>query len=1014
METFATRDEELADLVRLYEPAVDEALDMPAEEQRAERTALLVAALTTLFLATYGDEGGDPSRADEFAAVFVKAMEAAVDLMTPEVGEDGELIGRESDDPAAASRARDTQRDRMTEWFATATLGAATLYAAESKPTDTKWVKTWVTRRDDRVRDTHVPLDGETKDVGDVFVVKTTPEARMQYPGQPVGPIEAWINCRCVLSISEVSMTAAAEKKSGFSGVVLVALPEGDETITYNDGDTTELHQTLAYLGTIDQLQDGERDEVLRVAENLASQFQPFTARIAGLGTLGKDQDGIAITESRELQDLHEMARDSAIIDRMYSERNEHPTWISHITAGTLQPGDEVRFDRIGAWFGGDDHVTFAMGEPGGEIPLENPPAVLGDEPMDDEMMDDDELPEPSEPLAPEDDEMPVWGVAAPEGVESGDGRMFALDSLTWRDLPLPLTWQRADMGEHQGKVIVGRVDNFERVDNLIYWDGVLLPDVDETEEVIALISQGALRGVSVDADQGTAHVPSDEDLEAAMESGQPMTDVWDAARISGLTIVQIPAFTEAFIVLGERPGTEVQEDLEPVEEAPSFEPETGTFRDYDTEARKRMADAGTAMPDGSYPIADLEDLRNAIQAIGRAKDPDAVKRHIRKRAKALDAENLLPDTWAARVESFKRGTGWITHPEETRRIHDYWVRGKGAAKIRWGTPGDFTRLVRHLRKYIEPRFLYRTAAQWHHDALGYWPGQCGLPGNPPCGAKRGVPGVPGAQSDTIEAAQETDMTPALTLVAAAPPAIIDRTWFDNPGFTGPTPLSVDTKTGRLSGHIATWGTCHIGIDKVCVTPPKSKTDYAHFHLGVVNTTDGELSVGSLTLGTGHADLNMSANDTRRHYDHTGTAVAKVRAGEDEHGIWVAGALCEGVTEEQARTLAAAGGISGDWRSIGGNLELVAGLAVNVPGFPVPRPALAASGERQTALVAAGVVVANADVNTFANVDELAEAVVDKIERRQKRREVLASLSPLADEVRQKRLNALADLEASV
>jgi hypothetical protein len=54
--------------------------------------------------------------------------------------------------------------------------------------------------------------------------------------------------------------------------------------------------------------------------------------------------------------------------------------------------------------------------------------------------------------------------------------------------------------------------------------------------------------------------------------------------------------------------------------------------------------------------------------------------------------------------------------------------------------------------------------------------------------------------------------------------------------------------------------------------------------------------------------------------------------------------------------------VSGDWRPINGHLELVGLLAVNVPGFPVPRQrALAASvgdeGEYETlALVAAGIV----------------------------------------------------------
>jgi len=91
-----------------------------------------------------------------------------------------------------------------------------------------------------------------------------------------------------------------------------------------------------------------------------------------------------------------------------------------------------------------------------------------------------------------------------------------------------------------------------------------------------------------------------------------------------------------------------------------------------------------------------------------------------------------------------------------------------------------------------------------------------------------------------------------------------------------------------------------------------------------------------------HAGRRLAASDTAAHYEHTGVAVADVAAGEDEHGIWIAGTLRSTVTDEQVEVLRASP-LSGDWRSIGGKLELVAALAVNSPGFPIPR-ALVASG----------------------------------------------------------------------
>jgi hypothetical protein len=61
-------------------------------------------------------------------------------------------------------------------------------------------------------------------------------------------------------------------------------------------------------------------------------------------------------------------------------------------------------------------------------------------------------------------------------------------------------------------------------------------------------------------------------------------------------------------------------------------------FRDFPSATRKRMAKAGTAMPDGSFPIANCQDAKNARQAIGRTSESKraAVERHIAKREKAL------------------------------------------------------------------------------------------------------------------------------------------------------------------------------------------------------------------------------------------------------------------------------------------------------------------------------------------------------------------------------------------
>lgn len=191
-------------------------------------------------------------------------------------------------------------------------------------------------------------------------------------------------------------------------------------------------------------------------------------------------------------------------------------------------------------------------------------------------------------------------------------------------------------------------------------------------------------------------------------------------------------------------------------------------------------------------------------------------------------------------------------------------------------------------------------------------------------------------------------------MTAGGGPLLPPRNWFEDPDLTEPTALSI-SEDGRVFGHVAAWGTCHIGRNDICLTPP-SGTDYRLFLLGERDTDEGTVAVGQITLGTDHPDTRWAWGRARDHYADTGCAVADIVVGEDPYGIWCAGAVRPDATDEQIVALKAAK-LSGDWRPLQGKYELVAALAVNTPGFPIPRTstAIAASGEQQ-GLVAAGIV----------------------------------------------------------
>jgi hypothetical protein len=364
-----------------------------------------------------------------------------------------------------------------------------------------------------------------------------------------------------------------------------------------------------------------------------------------------------------------------------------------------------------------------------------------------------------------------------PEELESGDGRSFKKGAITFRELPLPLMWQTQTADGHNGSVVVGRIDYMERTENGIGNAYGVFDTGNHAQEVVRLLQNGFIRGVSADMDKFEAveekSEPSKEDSENSKKTLGKDKIIINKARVMGVTIVPKPAFQECKITL------QIEESYENQQEDP-------------------------LISDGIY-----------------ADDADS-----------LDAQSLVA---------------------------------------------------------------------------------CGF-------------------------------------VAGAIPVTPPTTWFANPKLDKATPLTV-TDDGRVFGHIAAWHVDHIGM-AYGTKPPRSRSNYAYFHTGVVRTDSGtDAQVGQLTLAGGHASLQASAEEAVRHYDDTASAVADVHAGEDRHGIWVAGSLRPGTTPEQIRALRASAP-SGDWRPIRGALELVAVCQVNVPGFPVAR-ARVASGAVM-ALVAAG------------------------------------------------------------
>lgn len=350
----------------------------------------------------------------------------------------------------------------------------------------------------------------------------------------------------------------------------------------------------------------------------------------------------------------------------------------------------------------------------------------------------------------------------------------------------------------------------------------------------------------------------------------------------------------------------------------------------------------------------------------------------------------------APSVTEYRTGGGKMDKPYGNVKYADPGYQGDGTARYPIDTPEH----VRAAWAYIN---MPKNAAEYSPEDL-----------------KRVKARIVAAAKEhgieiSDEAAGETAMgmarPDAPSLLASLGPLAPPASAFEAPRFTAPTRLTV-TDDGRVFGHLAQWKVCHIGVGNRCVIAPKTRTNYQLFRVGTVVCDDGStVDVGKITLGTGHAHAQWGVIPSREHYDNTGWAAAIVNVGEDRFGIWVAGTLTTNMTPERVAELRQSP-LSGDWREVNGNLELIAALAVNNPGFPVYRE----QDGRAFSLVAAGVVDfdQNEEGESMSSLADVpADDVIDDASELSLRQQRLAEIEQdLNDHFQAKRIQQLAAIDA--
>lgn len=585
---------------------------------------------------------------------------------------------------------------------------------------------------------------------------------------------------------------------------------------------------------------------------------------------------------------------------------------------------------------------------------------------------------------------MPIAVIGKP----TGDGRQFDAGVLTHRDLPLPFRYVHADTGGHKDAVIVGHISKVGKESGGMlpaegeFYDSAEWPqETRDAATTARMLVDKKVIGPSVDLDQAEMErVPEPKAYAewkksmrmAAAKAAHgatcgcdgsmpgyegPHVNMVRSGRMASATLVHIPAFAE---LAGHAKLGPIDSGDPNVAGTTSSADLAAVFA-HDAGGMSEAAESGEDDGDEDDQAKRIKKALKAKRKAAKKLDPETVKGNSENEALALDPDEgsgiWLTDEQYAIFAAKKKAKnakdkgpnytdGKLEQPTDATQSS-----GDGATwrNVDPNVGGGVDRDKMDSSDFVDPkgrRFPIATCGDVSDAVSSYGRADPKIPfakfkARLTAIAKR--KGCAGSLPD--EWKQEEKVTAALVAAIKTwkPPAA----YFANPKLPGPTPLTIDDD-GRVYGHVATWDTCHVGIGDSCVKPPKSQTGYAYFHTGEVMTAEGErVAVGRLTYGAGHAAGNLGYRAAAEHYDNSANLGALVRAGEDKFGIWVAGAVVP-EADEGALHVMRSTPLSGDWRRVGGNLEMVAALHVNTAGFPIPRSRVA-SGVPMS-LVAAGAL----------------------------------------------------------
>lgn len=901
-------------------------------------------------------------------------------------------------------------------------LGVAAA-VAEASP-GREFTKRWITRHDDKVRASHRDADGQERPLRERFNVGGVP---MRFPGDPTAPADTVINCRCVLQldVADAADAVAADVATDQEGTRMNEDTAAETAVAFQSRMPAQLKRYWlsgpgaarigwGTPGSFRRCVRELRDEFPEDTEGLcANLYHEATGRWPGQNRADGDTEGFTVGEENDYDNPRHIAWGSdgtsalAFEDVQTGDHRGFAPGALHWSGNG--PWPLMYADRMGE---GHDGAVLAgairgMRRNGGAIqaagilyqfmPGGAEAAMLLSE---------------GAPLGVSVDlddvtfELVPLGSRGDETAEPYTGHLVAASCLPQPDGGFLLTGETETEWITAGSSLASEAS---KVSFLVGPDGAV-PAAAFTAAAGDPVSVGEAAGLS-----------SDSDYLMRITS----------ARVRGATLVSIPAFADARIVL---------DDTQPREYA--LAAATNQYAHGDPGYDRVVAYVQTS----NGPVA-ASDAAHAMQM-----SVVAVKRHLAAAAQkgyvvriargtyvraetepVADLFKAARDAAEARTASdgdvlTAAATGSVDLPVADRD-HEWDGRAAERRVIAWAD-GDGDKVSRAFAYCTDgmDRTVQSTCKLGYADVIdgtltiiprGVFAAQAAM-----SGARGGVD-IPADQRAAVEnklerlrvhVEESTGQNDRDRMEASAWSAIKDLPPMPADWFREPTPEELPTDmggvhyaSGRIFGWVARAGEPHAGFAKKITIESLGRIDTTHFLRQRFTLDDGStVRAGALTMNTGHHRDGAECETSACAFDDTRTVAGIVTVGMNERGMWFSGAAHPTLSEWDRRVFMACEPSYHLRKGSNGAWQLRGVLTVPVPGHSTPMVASIASIVERNNLaltaaaqeveieeaVAAAVQSAApakaapvADVTAGIDYDRLADAMVSAMARARKREE---------------------------